>query len=93
MSKNLIAGNRRGRNILEEISPTVDPDYRYKFVDDLTILEKVNILVTGLTSFNIKASVPSDIPTHNQYIPRENLNTNIYLKDIEKWTDSKKNDP
>ena len=68
----------------------VDPDYRYKFVDDLTILEKVNILVTGLTSFNIKASIPSDIPTHNQYIPRENLNTNIYLKDIEKWTDSKK---
>ena len=68
----------------------VDPDYRYKFVDELTILEKVNILVTGLTSFNIKASIPSDIPTHNQYIPKENLSSNNHLKYIERWTDNKK---
>ena len=56
----------------------------------MTILEKVNILVTGLTSYNFKASIPTDIPTHNQYIPKENLNTNNYLKDIESWTDRQK---
>ena len=59
-------------------------------MDDITILEKVNLVVTGLTSWNFKASIPSDIPTHNQYIPKENLSSNNHLKYIEKWTDNKK---
>ena len=29
----------------------VDPNYRYKFVDDLTVLEKVNLLTIRLASF------------------------------------------
>ena len=49
-------------------------EYRYKFVDDLTTLEKVNLLITDITSFNIKRSVPSDILTHNQYIPQRTCN-------------------
>ena len=69
----------------------VEEDYRYKFVDDLTILEKVNLLLTGLTSFNIKNSVPSDIPIHNQYIPEENLKTSKNIDEIKKWTENLKN--
>ena len=38
---------------------------RFKFVDDLTILEVVNLLTVGITSFNIKQEVPSDINIHN----------------------------
>ena len=37
---------------------------RFKFIDDLTILEIVNLLTVGLTSFNIKQQVPTDIPLH-----------------------------
>ena len=59
---------------------------RFKFVDDLTILEIVNLLTVGLTSFNLKAQVPSDILTHSQFIPPENLRTQQHLNNINKWT-------
>ena len=48
----------------------VSPDNRFKFVDDLTVLEKVNLLLVGLASINCKSSVPSDIPIHNHSISR-----------------------
>jgi hypothetical protein len=51
----------------------VDVKDRFKFVDDLTVLEIVNLLTVGITSFNIKQQVPTDIPTHNQFIPPEHL--------------------
>ena len=68
----------------------VSPEYRYKFVDDLTILEKINLLVIGLASFNCQATVPSNIPTHNQFIPPEHLKTQSYLKKIQEWTQNQK---
>ena len=67
----------------------VDPDYRYKFVDDLTVLEKVNLLTVGLTTFNYKNSVPSDIPNQDKFIPPENLNSAKYIQDIQNWTKNK----
>ena len=68
----------------------VSIDQRYKFVDDLTILEKINLLVVGMTSFNSKATVPNDIPDHNQYIPGENLASQKYLNQIKDWTEKQK---
>ena len=68
----------------------VDPEYRYKFVDDLTLLEKINLLIIGLASSNCKATVPSNIPTHNQFIPPEHLKTQTYLKNIQEWTKNQK---
>ena len=68
----------------------VDPDYRFKFVDDLTVLEKVNLLLIGLASFNCHQSVPSDIPSHNQFIPAENLQSQEYLRKIQEWTERQK---
>ena len=67
-------------------SDCVAEEDRFKFVDDLTILEIVNLLTVGLTSFNLKAQVPSDIPTHNQFIPPENLLAQQHLNIINKWT-------
>ena len=67
-----------------------NPDYRYKFVDDLTVLEKINLLVIGLASFNCQASVPSNIPAHNQIIPAEHLKSQEYLKQIQEWTQNQK---
>ena len=39
-------------------SDCVDSGDRFKFVDDLTILEIVNLLTIGLSSYNIKNHVP-----------------------------------
>ena len=60
----------------------VGPDDRFKFVDDLTVLETVNLLTVGLTSFNVKHEVPADLPEHGQYIPAENLKSQDYLNQI-----------
>ena len=39
---------------------------RFKSVHDLTVLEIVNLLTIGISSLNIKQSVPNDVPTHNK---------------------------
>ena len=62
----------------------VPEDDRFKFIDDLSILEIVNLLTVGITSFNLKLQVPNDIPEHNQYIPAENLKSQKWLDDIKK---------
>ena len=61
---------------------------RFKFVDDLSILEIVNLLTVGITSFNIRQEVPSDIPAHNQYIPSQNLQSQVWLDEIDRWTEN-----
>ena len=73
-----------------ESADCVNPEYRFKFVDDLTVLEKVNLLVIGLASFNCHNTVPSDIPDHNQFIPAEHLKSQEYISKIKKWTDNQK---
>ena len=64
----------------------VRPEDRFKFVDDLTALEIVNLLTIGLTSYHMKAQVPNDIPCHNQYIHPDKLKTQEYLNEINMWT-------
>ena len=59
---------------------------RFKFIDDLSVLEIVNLLTVGITSFNLKQQVPSDIPLHNQYIPPEHLESQKWLNEINDWT-------
>ena len=63
---------------------------RFKFVDDLTVLEIIDLLTVGITCYNIKAHVPSDIPVHNQYIPPANLKSQQYLEQISEWTANQK---
>ena len=59
---------------------------RFKFIDDLSILEIINLLTVGISSYNLKQQVPSDIPQHNQYIPAENLKSQKWLNAINDWT-------
>ena len=63
---------------------------RFKFIDDLSILEIVNLLTVGITSFNLKQQVPVDIPTHNQFIPSDNLKSQAWLNEINDWTINQK---
>ena len=73
-----------------ETSDCVDVADRFKFVDDLSILEIVNLLTVGITSYNLKQQIPSDIPPHNQFIPAENLESQVWLDKIDKWTEDQK---
>ena len=96
--KDIMGGGPQGATLglLEYLSQSndnadcVDLKNRFKFVDDLSILEVVNLLTVGLTSFNLKNQVPSDIPLHNQFIPAENLKTQDWLYTINAWTEQKK---
>ena len=56
-----------------ESANCVESDARYKFVDDLTTLEKINLLLVGMASHNLKAQVPNDIHISNKIIPSQNL--------------------
>ena len=40
-----------------------------------------------MSSFYMKQQVPSDIPTHGQYIPADNLLSQNYLNSINEWTE------
>ena len=62
---------------------------RYKFVDDATVLESIDLKRAGIMSYNVKNHVPSDIPTHNQWIPLHNINSQLYLNQVKSWTDEK----
>ena len=68
----------------------VNESERFKFLDDLSILEIVNLLTVGLTSFNLKMQVPNDIGPHNQYIPSHNLKSQEWLDWISEWTTNQK---
>ena len=72
------------------IANTVPVDDRYKFVDDLTIMERISLVNVGLASYNVKAHVPSNIADHNQMIPGEHLTSQKYMEDIKTWTDENK---
>lgn len=63
---------------------------RFRFLDDLSILEIINLLTVGISSFNIKQQVLNDLPSHNQYIPPHNLKSQEWLDEINIWTVNKK---
>ena len=64
----------------------VDPDLRFKFVDDLTVLELV-MMAGLLTEYNFKLHVASDIGIDEHYIPATSLKTQENLDNIAQWTD------
>ena len=64
-------------------------DEIYKFVDDKSIIEIINLFSIGLASHNMKATVPSNIPSSNVFIPREHLRTQSDMKKVESWTQRK----
>ena len=67
----------------------VEPEDRFKFVDDLTVLEIIDLLIAEISTYNIREHVQSDIPTHNKYIKKENLQSQTNLSLINKWTKAK----
>ena len=68
----------------------VPQDDHFKYVDDLSILEIINLVNIGLCSYNFKNHVASDIPIHGQYIQNDLLCTQQNINDINEWTTNKK---
>ena len=97
-SRNLSGGGPQGATLglLEYLSQSnnnsnhVNPELRFKWMDDLTILEVVNLFTIGLSSFNIGQQVPNDIPLNNGFIPNKNLCTQENIDKISEWTNTTK---
>ena len=68
----------------------VDPSMRWKWVDDLTILDIINLLTIGISCFNVKANVPNDINIDKHYIHKSELDTQEHLTKISDWTSEQK---
>ena len=64
----------------------LDDKQKFKFIDDLSILEVINLILIGISSYNAKQQVPSDISTGQKFIHSDNLKTQDYLNKISKWT-------
>ena len=58
---------------------------RYKFVDDLSVLEILNLVNIGISSFNCRQQVPSDLPVHGQFVDSSQLKSEEYLRKINLW--------
>ena len=63
----------------------VSEDDRFKYIDDLEILELV--LLTGiLEDYDGVSYVPSDLPLDHQFLPGSSTLTQTNLDNIAKWT-------
>ena len=67
----------------------LENDEKFKFIDDLSIIEIINLLSIGLASYNCYNHVPSDVGTDRLYIEAEHLKSQEYLKKISNWTDER----
>ena len=64
-------------------------DEGYKFIDDASFLEIINLLSAGLASFNAKARVPSDMDVNGLYLSPDNFQTQNHFNTINDWTHRK----
>ena len=68
----------------------VPMDMRFKFVDDLSVLEKLNLVLLGLSSYNFRNHVASDIGTNQKFLPNCHIQSQDYLDQIQTWTNQNK---
>ena len=61
-------------------------DEKFKYIDDLSMLEIVNLVSIGISSYNFKEHVASDIGIGSKYLPAENIKSQDYIENIERWT-------
>ena len=65
----------------------VPSDDRWKWVDDLTTWEVIDLISVGLSSYNFHQHVASDIPVHGQFVNPQNLLTQEYISTLDAWSD------
>ena len=83
-------GNHEFISQTNENANSVPVDDRFKFVDDLTALETINLLNIGLSSYNFKQHVASDVPENGYFLDSENIKSQVYIDKIDNWTKNQK---
>ena len=68
----------------------VEDDERFKFIDDMSLLEIINLIACGIASYNFKYQVASDIAIDQNYIPSDNIKSQDILNEVASWTNLKK---
>ena len=68
----------------------MEENKKWKWVDDLTILEIINLINIGMSSFNVRNQVPNDINIDKHYILNKNLETQANINWISDWTEKQK---
>ena len=68
----------------------VPTDMCYKFVDDLSTLEKINLILAGLAQYSFSDHIASDISIDQRFIDGSTLKSQEYLNYIENWTNDNK---
>ena len=66
----------------------LEDEDKYKFCDDLTILELV--MMGGLAEYNFATHVASDIGTDQLFLDPSNLKTQSNITELEQWTETNK---
>ena len=61
-------------------------DEKFKFIDDLSVIEVINLVMSGISSYNFRQHVASDIGNHGQYLPISNIQSEKHLDKINNWT-------
>ena len=61
----------------------------WRYVDDASFIEVINLAMVGLASYNAKQQVPSDMIVGEYFLPSENFKTQQYLNKISECTDKK----
>ena len=56
----------------------------------MTVLEVINLVNISIESYDITSHIPSDISTNNQFIHRDQLKSQTYLEDLNKWSQNQK---
>ena len=74
------------KSISNDNANHVPPEMRFKFVDDLSTLVELNVILTGLSSYNFKLHVASDVGIDQKFLPSQNTQSQQYLDQIENWT-------
>ena len=64
-------------------------DDKFKFIDDLSLLDVINLILQGISSYNPKQQVPSDIAIGNKCLHSDHLQSQGYLDNLSDWTTSK----
>ena len=96
-SRNLPGGGPQGGilGILEYKSQSnnntdfLNEKEKFKYIDDLSILEVINLILAGISSYNVRQQVPSDIKIGNKFLHSKDIQTQGYLDRISEWTQEK----
>ena len=68
----------------------VSPQDRFKFVDDMSLLEILNLVIIGLEQYDFIEHVASDIADDSKFLSNSKCKSQDILNSVSEWTDQNK---